>query len=903
MRFLKPITVLLALIPLLSVSCRKQVFREPDGGDRFTVSVKTLLPEPRVGLDAGRTAYVWTGGESVSVFNDRDDDNHSLALEDGAGSLEVPAGTTQLYAVYPLSVASESGPSAVQVSLPAAQTQASPGVLPMNYPMSASGTVSAGSATLRFSPLAGALALNIYRSEGYDAEERISKVTVFPRNNSSFSGSAVLDLTSATPAFISGDAPADRYSVTLTAPAPLGNGKPADARAYANQIYLLMARQSYTSLHFEIQTSSALVSLDAAPEYVFDCENFDFLLTNIDLSKGSVLVEQGVTVDSYSYAGDRTVSGLDDPVLRDTDRLSHDIIPDFSRVGYHYGDRAIITPAVRKTVSVSDVAAALAAGTVADTTEFLQNAIDEVGAAGGGTLLLRNGTYNICRILFIDRSNVVVRGESRDGTVIFGRGAYGRPGFAIGASLAPVSSDTEETVMSGRRVTTSSLKAAGPGGSGTYGTYYIVEKHLRASGRNVGAGCAIVENFVPCGRMYVCVSDPSLFSVGDRVVVHRPHNNDWISDIGMDKIASNGREDPPYSSPVVQWTNRNFESYFERRVMAIHGSRIYFDAPIVMSMEKKYGGGSVHHCTVPRVTECGVENLTIDSSFNEELIYTSGSYKGQYYDEAHTFTGVEISNAEHCWVRDVTTHHMGYALVRCMSQARCITVQDCSYDTPVSVISGGRRYALCIGGGAELCLYKNCCFDHDRHGCVTNGHTSGPNVYTACTGTNQHSVNGPHQSWAMGTLYDRITTNNSFEMQDRGNSGTGHGWTSGNDVFWNCQAGGHITCKSPWASARNYAVGCKGTKAENRDVTLDYFGNHVYDYYVDQGLQRPDGEWYPAQAVGETRTGAFISLPYSAADLPDWWPVLTLPSYSNPTSLYECQLEDRHARGIYLDSL
>ena len=894
--------ILVSGIFLTLVACRKQDVKEPVDGGPVTVTVSTLLPVPRVGLNAGRTAYSWSPGDAVSVFNDRDGDNHSLVLENGGGTLEVPEGTTCLYAVYPLSPGSESGPSAVSVTVPTEQVQAEGGVLPRIYPMAASGAVSEAHAALRFSPLACALAINVYRTEDYDAGERLLSVTVRPQNNVSFSGTAVLDLGSGSPSFTSGDSGSGFARVTLSSPVSVPASAPADSRTYADQVYLLLARQEYRGMGFEIETTAGTYLLASDPSFVFDCLNFDFLVTNINLAKGQVRVEAGVSIDDFREAGDRIPGDLDDPLLRETDGLDHDIIPDFSRVGYHYGDREIPTVAVRKTVSVGDVEAALAAGTASDTTEFLQNAIDEVGAAGGGALLLRNGTYNISRILFIDKDNVVVRGESRDGTVVKGIGSYGRPAFAMGYSLPPHSSDTEETLMSGRRITTSSLKAAGIGGSSTFGTVYVVEKHLRTSGRTYGLRSRITEDYVPCGRMYVRVQNPGYFSVGDAVCVYRPHNNDWIHDIGMDRIASNGREDPPYNSPVVQWTDRNFESYFERRVTAIHGDRIYLDNPVVMSMEAKYGGGFLVKCTVPRITECGVENLTIDSSFDESQVYTSGTYKGQYYDEAHCFSGVEISNAEHCWVRGVTTRHMGYALTRLMYAARCITVQDCDCLEPVSIVSGGRRYALCIGGGADCNLYRNCSFDQDRHGCVTNGHVCGPNVYLDCTGTRQLSVNGPHQSFAMGTLYDRIVSNNSFEMQDRGNSGTGHGWTSGNDVFWNCTAGGHIICKSPWASAKNYAVGCRGTKAENRDVTKDYFNHTVEDYFVSLGLQRPDGEWYPAQAVGENRTGDFVSLPVTDSGK-DWWPEQNLTVYSDPTSLYKCQLEDRHARGINLGTL
>ena len=41
------------------------------------------------------------------------------------------------------------------------------------------------------------------------------------------------------------------------------------------------------------------------------------------------------------------------------------------------------------------------------------------------------------------------------------------------------------------------------------------------------------------------------------------------------------------------------------------------------------------------------------------------------------------------------------------------------------------------------------------------------------------------------------------------NGGNGHGWRGANFYLWNCTAE-YIVCQSPWASAKNYAVGCVG---------------------------------------------------------------------------------------------
>ena len=44
---------------------------------------------------------------------------------------------------------------------------------------------------------------------------------------------------------------------------------------------------------------------------------------------------------------------------------------------------------------------------------------------------------------------------------------------------------------------------------------------------------------------------------------------------------------------------------------------------------------------------------------------------------------------------------------------------------------------------------------------------------------------GPHHRFATGTLYDTVS-GGLLSVEDRGSSGTGHGWSGANVVYWNC---------------------------------------------------------------------------------------------------------------------
>ena len=93
----------------------------------------------------------------------------------------------------------------------------------------------------------------------------------------------------------------------------------------------------------------------------------------------------------------------------------------------------------------------------------------------------------------------------------------------------------------------------------------------------------------------------------------------------------------------------------------------------------------------------------------------------------------------------------------------------------------------------------------------------------------------------------------------RGGMGGGHGWSGVNFVCYNCETTSTICIQSPWVTGQNWAIGCVGTKVRSAAGYADNLGI------------RPDGIW---QSRG---------------------------THVTPESLYEDQLEKRHAQGEYID--
>ena len=454
---------------------------------------------------------------------------------------------------------------------------------------------------------------------------------------------------------------------------------------------------------------------------------------------------------------------------------------DFSRVGYHWGDES---PAI------VPVGVTLEPG-AGDMTEEIQNAID--GTAPGYAVLLKEGTYEVAGQLLM-KGGVVLRGEGPDRTVILAKGnsRYEDP------SLPENERVDRSLITMGQTVK-----------------------------RKYSAESAVVED-ARVGQFYVRVADPGKFKAGDEVAVCRPGTYQWLSDLHMTEIPQNAE------GKVNQWHNEtyysNYTQHWSRKVMKVSGDCVWLDNPLVMELTGSYGEenlGILYHVSCSRVSECGIEDLCLISSFNPNVKEMKDG-NVYYTDEDHCWTAVTIKAAEHCWVRNVTARNFAYCAVNLIDGARYITVSNCRSEAPVSKITGSRRYAFHNYKG-EMSIFTDCIADWDRHGFVTGVMTPGPNVFHNCEMTNAISDMGPHQRWASGVLYDYCRTDGILAVQDRDNWGTGQGWAGVNFVFWNCKASA-LVCQSPWVTGLNWCIGCVGEKM-NSSRDYETLG------------ERPGGEW------------------------------------------------------------
>lgn len=457
-------------------------------------------------------------------------------------------------------------------------------------------------------------------------------------------------------------------------------------------------------------------------------------------------------------------SGMEGKLIYTPDSLGNKI-PDFSNAGFKGGGVAI--PYIPNKVTVWPVAG--------DNSAVIQAAIDKVSAmpldAQGfrGAVLIKQGTYPLDKPLYIKASGVILRGEGSTeiGTILFGR--------------------TVKPVAGARGGASSLINLAGDKG-------ITAQEATKQS---------VTDNYVPVGARSFSVTVAKGFKVGDKVLVRRNGNQDWITAIGLD------------SATVKNNRWRPFVITYDRIITDIKGNTITVDAPIFTAIETKWGGGDVVKYTDDRIENVGVENLRGISEY-DPAVRTSqyynmdrpdskptAAYKGEEYfsDENHYRNLITISNAKNVWVRSMSAYHFVNSVVQTDRGTKWVTIQDVESWEPVSVRQGARRFIYHLQG--QLALVQRCFSQKGRHSFVLQGSEASGNVFFDCKAVNPYSTSEPHNKWVNGILYDNVKAPLTARFWDYI-----IGWAGANIVMWNCE--GDFLIQSP-PTAKNYSFGHIGT--------------------------------------------------------------------------------------------
>lgn len=288
------------------------------------------------------------------------------------------------------------------------------------------------------------------------------------------------------------------------------------------------------------------------------------------------------------------------------------------------------------------------------------------------------------------------------------------------------------------------------------------------SGASTQINALLVSDVTTTGYQPVNPSASSLLNAGDTIIIQRPQTQSWIDAINMNSLTN-------------PWTPGS-GLRFERQITAINSNQISFDAPLCNPIESAWTTGLVYQVTDSgRIQQDGIENLCGVGQISD---YPSNILNGVF---------ISYQNIKNSWIKNVLMAGWGNAIS--INDKWC-TVQDCLYTNPATGAASAAPAAFTFGGSAAQSLFQRCASDGGYyHIMVTQATTPGPDVFLNfnCSGT--HYNGGPHQRWAAGALHDNIYMAPDNEgsgytpylaVNNRGNDGSGQGWSAGFSVMYNC---------------------------------------------------------------------------------------------------------------------
>ncbi len=436
--------------------------------------------------------------------------------------------------------------------------------------------------------------------------------------------------------------------------------------------------------------------------------------------------------------------------IDDTGMLAYGALPqgdrllDYSYAGYGGGGVAIPWATTQQTVAPSG----------GDDTAAIQDAIDAVSQLTPGDDGLRGavqlsfGTFRLEGSVTIRTSGVVLRGSGSgpDGTLLVVAGNP-RALFAIQ-------------------------------GSGTWNP--------------AGRRAAIVDDYVPSGARSFTVDDASNLSVGAAVLVDRPVTAAWVHFMGMDRLVRGGQPQT--------WIRAGTLIHSDRRITAIDGNLVTVDAPISDSFDAQYlrpdSATVVPYTFNGRIEQVGLESMSIVAPPGPKPI------------SQPTFSLLQMRSVANGWVRDLVAQDFINGLT-IDNTSKWITIEDTAFThtVPADTSSGSPAdYGI---DGQQILIHRSSSQGDHWFSVVTQATEAGPNAVLNFSMSGSPTNLAPHQRWATGLLLDNVNSpSGGIALQDRGNAGSGHGWSIGFAAVWNSVASTLLIQQPPGST--NWSIGSTG---------------------------------------------------------------------------------------------
>ena len=421
-----------------------------------------------------------------------------------------------------------------------------------------------------------------------------------------------------------------------------------------------------------------------------------------------------------------------------------------------------------------------------DDADAIQNAINQVSQMPlqngfRGAVLLEPGFFNCSKTLTINASGVVLRGSGS-----------AESGTAIRFAGSPHLC----------------FSIGSPG-------------EAKPAGKTV----SITDAYVPSGAYSFHISDAAKFKVGDTILIDRPATPTWVRFMGMDTLVRNGRQE--------HWVSG--EMHTERTIKSISGNLITLEVPLADSFDARYlnpPGGSIVKCDLSELpTQIGIENLRLVSG-PQAITINQPANRALHMDG--------VSDA---WVRDLKVENTVNSFYFGGNTSR-ITIERVDIRHAVPSLGAAKPEDFWTGGTQTL--VNRCTVTGDNVFYFSTGaRMMGPVVVLNCVFHGNGHIQ-PHMRWATGLLVDNCQVPESgIDLMNRGIMGSGHGWTVGWSVAWNCTAKTYTIQQPP--GSMNWAIGCIGA-VESSAEPGDKSGAKLRDGIIESsGAPVTPGSLYLAQ--------------------------------------------------------
>ena len=454
-----------------------------------------------------------------------------------------------------------------------------------------------------------------------------------------------------------------------------------------------------------------------------------------------------------------------------------DRMMDFSYAGYMGGGVALPTVAVKKTVAPSGQD---------DDTDTIQSAINEVAKlplVNGfrGAVLLTPGTYACSQTIRIATSGIVLRGSGSGAPI----------DSPQGGSTAPASSNQMSTIkLVGDPHLAIGISTSVRGNRGPDDETDAIKSTADSTAQKSdfkAVATSIADAYVPSGTTSFTVASAKGFAVGDTIEIEHPVTQSWVKFMQMDDMVRDGK--------AQTWIRVGNNIAALRNIKGISGNTISVDVPLSDSFDAKYlspPGAAVVKVRPPTaITQSGIEDLHIECP-PQAINHT----------QRH-FQALRISGQD-CWARNVVCDETMNSV---SVSGRRITLLQVSVNRRAE--HQGASKPAEFAPNASQVLLDHCSVTADNVWfAATGAGVSGPIVLLNCTFRGKSDAEA-HQRWSTGILYDNCDVpEGGITLRNRGSMGSGHGWTMGWGVIWNCAAKDYIVQNPP--GAVNWLIGSVG---------------------------------------------------------------------------------------------